>query len=247
MPKVGRNDPCWCPSGKKYKRCHEAFDRGLGPVEVELTGGRKVLMSPPKIEVKFRRDELSGVPSWLLRHAIRTARDAAGENTDDYHCIVALLFLSMAAEAVVNRLLEPLMGRRWDDRFERRTALVEKWKCLYKELGLPKLDKAREPLSTFAAMVDVRNELVHFKHGKNVTRIEQTVNFERSYGNLTVNLHKPEGPAVITQTPQFPEHLRPSDVAHWEGGLRVLLGPVLEKYPEDVFGEVGALRAALAG
>ena len=21
---VGRNDPCWCGSGKKYKRCHGA-------------------------------------------------------------------------------------------------------------------------------------------------------------------------------------------------------------------------------
>jgi len=20
--KIGRNDPCWCGSGKKYKRCH---------------------------------------------------------------------------------------------------------------------------------------------------------------------------------------------------------------------------------
>jgi preprotein translocase subunit SecA len=23
-PKVGRNDPCWCGSGKKFKRCHGA-------------------------------------------------------------------------------------------------------------------------------------------------------------------------------------------------------------------------------
>jgi uncharacterized protein YecA (UPF0149 family) len=22
-----RNDPCWCGSGKKYKRCHEEKDR----------------------------------------------------------------------------------------------------------------------------------------------------------------------------------------------------------------------------
>ena len=21
-PKIGRNDPCWCESGKKYKQCH---------------------------------------------------------------------------------------------------------------------------------------------------------------------------------------------------------------------------------
>lgn len=24
--KIGRNDPCWCGNGKKYKLCHEAFD-----------------------------------------------------------------------------------------------------------------------------------------------------------------------------------------------------------------------------
>ncbi len=24
--KIGRNDPCWCGSGKKYKQCHAAFD-----------------------------------------------------------------------------------------------------------------------------------------------------------------------------------------------------------------------------
>lgn len=26
MKKIGRNEPCWCGSGKKYKACHEAFD-----------------------------------------------------------------------------------------------------------------------------------------------------------------------------------------------------------------------------
>ena len=24
--KIGRNDPCWCGCGKKYKACHAAFD-----------------------------------------------------------------------------------------------------------------------------------------------------------------------------------------------------------------------------
>ena len=26
MGKLGRNEPCWCGSGKKYKKCHEEFD-----------------------------------------------------------------------------------------------------------------------------------------------------------------------------------------------------------------------------
>lgn len=29
MEKLGRNDECWCGSGKKYKKCHEAFDEKL--------------------------------------------------------------------------------------------------------------------------------------------------------------------------------------------------------------------------
>lgn len=29
MTKIGRNDPCWCGSGKKYKKCHAAFDAKL--------------------------------------------------------------------------------------------------------------------------------------------------------------------------------------------------------------------------
>ena len=28
---LGRNDPCWCGSGKKYKQCHWAADHGLAP------------------------------------------------------------------------------------------------------------------------------------------------------------------------------------------------------------------------
>ena len=27
-PKIGRNEPCWCGSGKKYKKCHWSADRG---------------------------------------------------------------------------------------------------------------------------------------------------------------------------------------------------------------------------
>ncbi|MFQ5906438.1 MAG: SEC-C metal-binding domain-containing protein [bacterium] len=26
-PNLRRNDPCWCGSGKKYKKCHWASDR----------------------------------------------------------------------------------------------------------------------------------------------------------------------------------------------------------------------------
>ena len=28
--RIGRNDPCWCGSGKKYKKCHLAEDQRSG-------------------------------------------------------------------------------------------------------------------------------------------------------------------------------------------------------------------------
>ncbi|RIL10385.1 hypothetical protein DCC79_08140, partial [bacterium] len=28
--RIGRNDPCWCGSGKKYKQCHMRSDGAAG-------------------------------------------------------------------------------------------------------------------------------------------------------------------------------------------------------------------------
>ncbi|MGI6207815.1 MAG: SEC-C metal-binding domain-containing protein, partial [Anaerolineae bacterium] len=36
--KVGRNDPCWCGSGKKYKHCHMRKDTGQ---EAEPAGAKQ--------------------------------------------------------------------------------------------------------------------------------------------------------------------------------------------------------------
>ena len=29
LKKIGRNDPCWCGSGRKYKTCHQSFDEKI--------------------------------------------------------------------------------------------------------------------------------------------------------------------------------------------------------------------------
>jgi hypothetical protein len=36
--KTGRNDPCHCGSGKKYKHCHAGRERALGPMRKLLIG-----------------------------------------------------------------------------------------------------------------------------------------------------------------------------------------------------------------
>lgn len=55
--KIGRNDPCWCGSGKKYKNCHEAFDR---KIQSEELAGHKVpdhnmIKTPAQVENKGKR------------------------------------------------------------------------------------------------------------------------------------------------------------------------------------------------
>ena len=35
MKKPGRNDECWCGSGRKYKKCHIDFDERIEEIEAE--------------------------------------------------------------------------------------------------------------------------------------------------------------------------------------------------------------------
>ena len=35
MEKTGRNDPCWCGSGRKYKQCHASFDEKIRGFELQ--------------------------------------------------------------------------------------------------------------------------------------------------------------------------------------------------------------------
>ena len=50
--KLGRNDRCWCGSGKKYKQCHEAFDEKVHAFETAgvYVPDRKLLKMPEDIE-----------------------------------------------------------------------------------------------------------------------------------------------------------------------------------------------------
>lgn len=52
MIKIGRNDPCWCGSGRKYKQCHAAFDARL---QMEADKGHivpdhDIIKTPEQIE-----------------------------------------------------------------------------------------------------------------------------------------------------------------------------------------------------
>lgn len=52
MKKIGRNDPCWCGSGRKYKQCHAAFDarRKMEAEKGHLVPDQDMIKSPAQIE-----------------------------------------------------------------------------------------------------------------------------------------------------------------------------------------------------
>jgi len=49
--KIGRNDLCWCGSGVKYKKCHEAFDRRLEQFRIDgaAVPGRDMIKTPSQL------------------------------------------------------------------------------------------------------------------------------------------------------------------------------------------------------
>lgn len=52
--KIGRNDPCWCKSGRKYKQCHQAFDEKIMRIEA---AGHIV----PGHELIKNKDQIAGI------------------------------------------------------------------------------------------------------------------------------------------------------------------------------------------
>ncbi len=53
MSKIGRNDPCWCGSGKKYKKCHEEFDERIALIKNQghLVPDHSIIKTPAQIEM----------------------------------------------------------------------------------------------------------------------------------------------------------------------------------------------------
>ncbi len=88
MENIGRNDRCWCGSGKKYKTCHMAFDEKIHRYELE---GHMV----PQRGMLKSREQIQGIrESSVVNIAVLDAVDkimAPGINTqmiDDVVCQV---------------------------------------------------------------------------------------------------------------------------------------------------------------
>lgn len=68
---LGRNDECWCGSGKKYKKCHMEFDEKLEQLALagENVPARALLKTPAEIEGIKRSAEVNiGVLDYIAEH-----------------------------------------------------------------------------------------------------------------------------------------------------------------------------------
>jgi methionyl aminopeptidase len=63
MRKLERNDPCWCGSGKKYKKCH---------LQIDLVDGKeRVCVTPPPGVIVKNEDQVEGI-----RRSCRLVKEA---------------------------------------------------------------------------------------------------------------------------------------------------------------------------
>ena len=73
--KIGRNDPCPCGSGKKYKKCCERIDQANRPVTIEGKHGMLTYTRAQKQEFESdqniaRHEAAHAVGHWLMGHTI---------------------------------------------------------------------------------------------------------------------------------------------------------------------------------
>ncbi len=86
MTKIGRNDPCWCGSGKKYKKCHEEFDEKISFIKSQghIVPDHSIIKTPEQIE-KIR--ESCKINIAVLDYVAENIRE--GMTTQDIDDLVA--------------------------------------------------------------------------------------------------------------------------------------------------------------
>lgn len=81
---TGRNDQCWCGSGKKYKKCHMEFDERLKSLKLagEIVPSHSLLKTPEDIEGIKRSAEVNvGVLDYVSE---RIAEGISTQQIDDW-------------------------------------------------------------------------------------------------------------------------------------------------------------------
>ena len=84
-PVPGRNDACWCGSGKKYKSCHAAFDDKLAAYQLKHipVPNHKLIKTPEQLEGIRKAGKLNTAILDMVAENIK-----AGMSTDDINTLV---------------------------------------------------------------------------------------------------------------------------------------------------------------
>lgn len=235
MKRLGRNAPCHCGSGAKYKNCHLGEDRDN--ITVAFDNG--LVATLESVETTWISTQTSRIPEWLLllaRDAVRrTGEPGATERTS----LEAVLLVVTAGEAVLNWLLEPLVshdefyGAGGKKGMESLTT-KKKWVRLSELLKMkPTLRHDAPPLQSFLDTVSVRNDVMHFKHGKNVrTSRRAAVPGVKQRGRLFIPVSAVMA-APLQEAPKenVEDKLRPERAGAYLATLVDLLQAVLPAYP----------------
>ena len=83
--KIGRNDPCWCKSGRKYKACHQAFDEKIARIGAagHIVPDHSIIKTPDQIAAIKESAKINiAVLDYVAEH-IR-----AGMNTEEINTMV---------------------------------------------------------------------------------------------------------------------------------------------------------------
>lgn len=237
--------PCPCGSGKKYKFCHRKDEKTpRGYIEI----GPGLYAHDVQVAASTLRREEVPVPQWVLVQARRAAHLAAAPEAGHYEAFQTILMTAIACEAIVNRLLEPLVPVKEWESIERKQP-VEKWERLSDMLSLdPPLRRGQEPLQSLAKTIRLRNDLMHFKHRKNIREFRGTeIEAEWSGGGFHVDV-----PQVLSQPVQQTskenviDALDPALAGGHLDPLLKILNAVLDHYSEDEFRIVMSLREAIS-
>jgi methionyl aminopeptidase len=82
---VERNDPCWCGSGKKYKKCHLIADSGIAvkndPPKILKKLKNGVVKTPEQIDGMRRAGEFNGILMDYIRPFIKKGISTEEVNT----------------------------------------------------------------------------------------------------------------------------------------------------------------------
>lgn len=126
--KPGRNDPCWCGSGRKYKKCHMAADREKEREKRELKLAARYVR---RDLLEFAQDEQFAVP-FATALSLYWNGFYTVENADEMSENEALRFFDWFAfdyqlQGGSARVADVYREERWEELSQQQRQILDSW------------------------------------------------------------------------------------------------------------------------